>query len=106
MTGPRLVIVTGLTGVPGEVEKVTRHGTDRVVGFAHSCPCGCGAHSFVRLNKEEWAQGTQVWERTDAGGDDWSKMTLSPSIGIHPLTDGKYHWHGHLRDGVFEGDST
>lgn len=70
-----------------------------VVGFSHACPCGCGNWSFVRLNPENWSPGTKpMWSRV---GDD-SHMTLTPSIGVHPLVGGKYHWHGFLREGVFE----
>lgn len=43
-----------------------------------------------------------MWTRT---GDD-SHMTLTPSIGIHHqgADNGKpgCHWHGYLRNGVFE----
>lgn len=74
-----------------------------IVGFNHACPCGCGIWSFIRLNPEKWAPGTTpMWSRT---GDDLH-MTLTPSIGIHHQgTDqGKsgYHWHGFLRNGIFE----
>lgn len=70
-----------------------------VVGFSHACPCGCGKWSFVRLNPEKWAPGTKpMWTRE---GDDLH-MTCSPSIGIHPIENGAYHWHGYLRNGVFE----
>ena len=88
---------------PGAVHKSVRFDTDKIVGFTHTCPCGCGKHSFIRLNPENWVPGTSpMWQRSDDGGDDWSRMTLSPSIGIHPVTDGQYHWHGFLRNGVFE----
>lgn len=72
-----------------------------ICGFEHSCPCGCGGWSFVRLNPENWApEGrTPMWSRT---GDDLH-MTLTPSIGVHPKDErGGYHWHGYLRNGVFE----
>ena len=46
--------------------------TDKgIVGFEHSCPCGCGGWTFIRLNPENWAPGP-------------------------------YHWHGFLRNGMFE----
>lgn len=69
------------------------------VGFTHSCPCGCGRLSFVRFNEAEWPKGTTpMWQRT---GDD-ETMTVAPSIGIYPQVDGVFHWHGYLKNGVFE----
>ena len=78
----------------------TRHPDGGIVGFSHVCPCGCGKWSFIRLNPELWEPGsrTPMWQRT---GDDLH-MTLTPSIGIHPQTNGVWHWHGYLRNGVFE----
>lgn len=87
-------------GKPGAVQIVRHPDRPLVVGFNHSCPCGCGQWSFIRLNAEGWAPGAgQIW--TLKSGDDLH-MTLSPSIGIHPITNGSYHWHGYLRNGVFE----
>lgn len=84
---------------PGAIQFAS---TDKgIAGFTHACPCGCGIGSFIRLNPENWVPGTTpMWNRT--GGDDLH-MTLTPSIGIHPKdASGAYHWHGFLRDGVFE----
>lgn len=85
---------------PGAVQFVRYPVTEEVVGFNHACPCGCGTWSFIRLNPEKWAPGTKpTWERN--GGD--LHMTLSPSIGIRPRdAAGTYHWHGYLRNGIFE----
>lgn len=85
---------------PGAVMMVRHPDKDLVVGFNHACPCGCGMWSFIRLNAEGWAPGTvPIWQRT---GDDLH-MTLTPSIGIRPQdAQGRYHWHGFLRNGVFE----
>ncbi len=98
-------IVTSIDGPskPGAIQFVTRYkGVEAkgpVVGFNHACPCGCGKWSFIRLNPEHWEPGTTpMWTRT---GDDLH-MTLSPSIGIKPQTAAGYHWHGYLRNGVFE----
>lgn len=87
-------------GKPGAVMFVRHPITGIVVGFNHTCACGCGLWSFIRLNREGWAPDTvDVWERS---GDDLH-MTLTPSIGIKPRdASGKYHWHGYLRSGVFE----
>lgn len=86
-------------GKPGAIRFSKRFDSEAIVGFTHACPCGCGKRSFIRLNPEHWAPGTSpMWSRA---GDDLH-MTLTPSIGIHPLVDGRYHWHGYLRGGVFE----
>lgn len=87
---------------PGAIQIVRHPDNAIVVGFNHACPCGCGAWSFIRLNAEGWTPGTvPIWERT---GDDLH-MTLTPSIGIRPQdARGQYHWHGYLKNGVFEED--
>jgi hypothetical protein len=46
----------------------------------------------------KWASPRDTW--TVEG--EWPKVTCSPSIGIHPQTNGAYHWHGFLKDGVFK----
>ena len=86
-------------GKPGAIVFVKHAHQDVVAGFNHACPCGCGKWSFIRLNPENWAPDTKpMWSRT---GDDLH-MTLTPSIGVHPLENGRYHWHGFLCNGVFE----
>lgn len=94
-------IVTTLVmpGKAGAIQFVRSGNSEKVAGFNHCCPCGCGKWSFIRLNPEVWAPGTETfWTRE---GDDLH-MTCSPSIGIKPLENGQYHWHGYLRNGVFE----
>lgn len=82
----------------GAIVFMTMGPEKKVAGFSHACPCGCGKWSFIRLNPENWTPGTKpMWTRQ---GDD-ERMTLAPSIGVHPIEQGKYHWHGYLRDGVF-----
>lgn len=85
---------------PGKPGAIVPMGPDgKRAGFSHACPCGCGKWSFVRINPENWAPGTTpMWS---CAGDDLH-LTLSPSIGIKPLVDGVYHWHGYLKNGVFE----
>lgn len=102
-----LKVVAEMTwpGAPGAVVLARHPDSGRLVGINHACPCGCGSWSFIRLDPESWAPGTvPIWRREDAGGDDLSRATLSPSIGVRPLINGKYHWHGHLRDGIFTED--
>lgn len=64
-------------------------------GIIHACPCGCGGRSVMWLRGH--GRGRQEWDVTG----EWPKVTLSPSIGIRPVADGKYHWHGYLENGVF-----
>lgn len=66
------------------------------LGVVHGCPCGCGKGSALFFRG--LGGGRQEWDVTGA----WPNVTLSPSIGIKPVNDGVYHWHGYLRDGVFE----
>lgn len=87
-------------GNPGAI-RFARNDRTEIVGFTHACPCGCGKRSFIRLNPSAWAPESRspMWERT--GPDE--AMTLTPSIGIKPQdASGAYHWHGYLRNGVFE----
>lgn len=73
--------------------------TEEVGGWIHGCPCGCGRRSAM------WFEGHE-----NAGGPKWSvtgdfqKATMNPSIGIGrgEAGNGGFHWHGYLRNGVFE----
>lgn len=72
---------------------------DIIMGMAHACPCGCGQWGFMGFEaygfKEHWGPQPKA-------GDDLAKMTLTPSIGFLRQPSGGYHWHGFLRNGVFE----
>lgn len=70
-----------------------------IIGMLHACPCGCGGYSFMAF--EAYNCGP-FWSPQPKDGDDLTRLTLTPSIGIRPIVDGTYHWHGFLRDGVFE----
>lgn len=65
-------------------------------GIVHTCPCGCGKQSMLWFKGQ--GRGHPEWIVIGA----WPDVTLEPSIGIKPMVDGKYHWHGYLRKGVFE----
>jgi len=66
-------------------------------GIIHACPCGCGAQSTSWFKGH--GRGRPEWDVTG----EWPNATLSPSIGIRTwTTPGGYHWHGYLRNGVFE----
>lgn len=78
-----------------------RHQDGTIIGMTFSCPCGCGAH-----HGGYFTGGPHSW-----GFDgNLEKPTVTGSFGCHPNKgrpdehvgpDG-YHWHGHLRAGVFE----
>ena len=88
-----------IPGKPGAIQLLTapdiHPAAGEACGINHCCPCGCGAWGFIAF--KNYGCG-QMWDRA---GDD-GHMTLSPSIGFQRQPDGSYHWHGYLRDGVFE----
>lgn len=57
------------------------------------CPCGCGDLAEIRI-REDGINDSKAWG--------WNKdevcPTVTPSICIGPGE----HWHGYLRNGVFE----
>lgn len=68
-------------------------------GINHACPCGCGAWSFIAFDGYPVGPTWTILSGKSGGTD----MTLTPSIGVNPRgADGSYHWHGFLRNGVFE----
>lgn len=68
---------------------------DERIGIKHACPCGCRTASALFFRGK--GDGRPEW---DVVGE-WPKVTLSPSIGIKPLVNGVYHWHGYLENGIF-----
>jgi hypothetical protein len=71
----------------------------QIMGMVHACPCGCGGYSFMAFEAYGFKE---FWGPQPKDGDDFAKMTLTPSIGFMRQPDGSYHWHGYLRNGVFE----
>lgn len=59
-------------------------------GITFGCPCGCGARFGMQYEPPGW---------TVTG--EWPKVTATPSLGCMER-EGAFHWHGFLRDGVFE----
>ena len=82
----------------------TRRDDQHIQGMLYGCPCGCGAiHGANFTGLCPGATVTWKWD-----GDE-EKPTLSPSLGLYPShknqslgADGRYHWHGFLRSGIFE----
>lgn len=65
-----------------------------VMGIEHGCPCGCGRKSTLFFSSYTKDDGWTVEQP-------FPKATLSPSIGMF-RGDNPYHWHGYLRNGIFE----
>jgi hypothetical protein len=87
-------------GKPGAVRPIYHPDTKALMGINHGCPCGCGLWSWLRLNNADCLT-FQKWDIQGQSAD-VLRLTLTPSIGIRPITAGKYHWHGYLKNGVFE----
>ena len=65
-----------------------------IMGIEHGCPCGCGLKSVLFFKEYTKDEGWTVEKP-------FPDATLSPSIGMF-LGQNPYHWHGYLRNGVFE----
>ena len=70
----------------------------RKIGLHHGCPCGCGLIGGIYFRGA--GLGTPEW---DVSGE-WPNVSLTPSIGFYGQNERAqgYHWHGYLRNGVFE----
>lgn len=76
-----------------------RHADGNIIAIAFGCPCGCGAHhgGYFSGAPNPWGFDGNL-----------EKPTVTGSFGCHPGRDspvgpdGRYHWHGHLRAGVYE----
>lgn len=67
-------------------------GDNRICGMIFVCPCGCGHESALDFRREDRAEFHPSWE-WDGNKE---APTLSPSV--HRVG----HWHGWLRNGVWE----
>ena len=85
-------------GKAGAIKPV--HKGENLVGIEHACPCGCGNWSWLRLDNSE----CPTFQKWDLKSGDLLHLTLDPSIGIRPKDPktGAYHWHGYLKNGIFE----
>jgi hypothetical protein len=93
-----LVIVDRLKLFPSPAGHVEfwSEGESLRAGLNFGCPCGCGATGAITFDRGDGRGWTVTGE--------WPKASLQPSIGF--WSDAKrgdgYHWHGYLREGVFE----
>jgi hypothetical protein len=98
-------------GPPGAFRWTGLYGVDEggPYGMNFKCPCGCGAvHGAGFDNRPaDWLAKDRPRPMWHWNGDK-EKPTLTPSLGLHRSHDGRtigvdgYHWHGHLKAGVFE----
>lgn len=72
---------------------------DLIMSIKHACPCGCGGNGWMPFEAYGFKE---FWSPQPKAGDDLTKMTLTPSIGFRRQPDGSFHWHGYLRNGIFE----
>lgn len=95
-----IVTTWTIPALAGAIQLVTmpegHENSGKIVGINHACPCGCGRGSWIGFKEYGFAEH---WERTS---DDWEHLTLTPSIGFLLQPNGGYHWHGYLKNGVFE----
>ena len=73
---------------------------ERRQGIRFGCPCGCGLVGAVWFAGTGIKDGGPEWQ----GTGEWPRASLTPSIGYYGQNSYAqgYHWHGWLRDGVFE----
>lgn len=69
---------------------------DRRDGIMFGCPCGCGSLFGMRFATPDapsigWAVLGQ-----------WPKVSATPSLACTRTEGEGIHWHGYLRNGVFE----
>lgn len=83
---------------PGAYRFFVREGRERT-GIRFGCPCGCGLVGSIYF-EGEGDDGGPEWKVEG----EWPKATLTPSIGFFGQNSYEqgHHWHGFLRDGVFE----
>jgi hypothetical protein len=86
----------GATLGPGEyIFFVRDNGVKAGINFG--CPCGCGQVGGIDFKEANQGQG---WEVTG----EWPNTSATPSIGFYGSNKREqgFHWHGYLRNGVFE----
>lgn len=92
MTGPHSAVAfeavdLGDVRKPGAYRFWPPDGTRQ--GITFGCPCGCGARFGMSFDG---------WKVTG----EWPKVTATPSLGCRDGIGEGFHWHGYLRNGIFE----
>lgn len=67
-------------------------GDGRIHGMVYCCPCGCGVHGVLYFRRPDRKEFHPSWE--------WNGNKESPTLtpSVHHIG----HWHGWLRNGVWE----
>lgn len=76
---------------PGAFE-FYKSGDREYAGMIYCCPCGCGKTGALAFRPHP----SPSWE----WDGNMEAPTLSPSV--HDISGGKTHWHGYLRNGIWE----
>jgi hypothetical protein len=85
-------LVDDIENAPAGSFEFYKSGEREIAGMIYCCPCGCrklGALAFRPHPSPSWE-----WDGNK------EQPTLSPSV--HDIPNGKTHWHGYLRAGVWE----
>lgn len=74
------------------------HHSGKITAIIFGCPCGCGAHHGGRFfGADAWGFDGNMERPTVTGS-----FGCKPNVGSPVGPDGTFHWHGHLKAGVFE----
>lgn len=92
MTKATLVSDIDAPGTPPGAFEFYTSGGRQSAGMLYVCPCGCGMQGALAFKPDP--SPSWHWDGNR------EKPTLSPSV--HHLIDGKTHWHGYLRAGIWE----
>jgi hypothetical protein len=82
--------------------KWVRNERGEIAGCHYGCPCGCGAVHGAYFGNMPGHTHPWSWDGNT------ESPTINPSLGLNVShrnevgPDGRYHWHGFLRNGVFE----
>jgi hypothetical protein len=90
--GVKAQLVIDIDHAPPGGFEYYRSGDREYAGIIYSCPCGCGKNGVLAFRPHP----SPSWE-WDGNKE---QPTLSPSV--HDIPNGKTHWHGYLRAGVWE----
>jgi hypothetical protein len=91
---PCVIVETLPFDAPAGHTEYHRNSAGEIVGLQFGCPCGCGAHYGGRFRGEDaWGFDGNVEKPT---------VTGSFGCGVGQSFGVRYHWHGYLKNGLFE----
>lgn len=91
--GVKAQMVDDTDNAPAGAFEYYKSGDREYAGMIYCCPCGCGKIGVLAFRPHP----SPSWE-WDGNKE---TPTLSPSVHDIPA-GGKTHWHGYLRNGVWE----